>query len=149
MNNFIISTPIWTREFELPDGSYSMSNIYDFFEYIFKEKHNEKSDNPPIRIYVNKIDNRTTFKIKTGYYLEFLTPETMRLLGSTDNKITKGKYNENVPDLEIIEVALAHCNIVNNDHQQDSRVLYVFVPNKSFSQLLELSPNFKKKTKKI
>ena len=86
-----------------------------------------------MQIYINKIENRVTFKIKNGYSLELLTPETMKLLGSTKNKITKGKNGENVPDLEITEVALVHCDIVNNDYQQDSRVLYTFVPNKSLA----------------
>ena len=88
---------------------------------------------------MNKIENRITFKIKTGYYLELLTPETMKLLGSTENKITKDKNGENVPHLEITGVVLVHCNIVNNDYQQDSRVLYTFVPNKPFGNLLEIS----------
>ena len=64
----------------------------------------------------------------------------MKLLGSTENKITKDKNGENVPHLEITEVVLVHCNIVNNDYQQDSRVLYTFVPNKQFGSLLEISP---------
>ena len=71
-------------------------------------------------IYVNKIENRITFQIKTGYYLETLT---MKLLGGTKSKISKDKNGENVPHLEITEVILAHCNMVNNDYQQDSRVL--------------------------
>ena len=74
-------------------------------------------------------------KIKTGYYLGLLTPETLNLLGSTKNKITKDQNAENRPHLEITEVVLINCNIVNNDFQQDSRVLYIFVPNKSFGQL--------------
>ena len=64
----------------------------------------------------------------------------MKLLGSTENKITKDKNGENIPHSEITEVVLVHCNIVNNDHQQDSRVLYTFVPSKPFSSLLEISP---------
>ena len=100
----------------------------------------KKTDSPSIRIYLNKIENRITFKIKTGYYLELLTPETKKLLESTDNKITKDKNGENLPHLEITEVILVHCNIVNNDYQQDSRVSHAFVPNKSFSSLLEISP---------
>ena len=64
----------------------------------------------------------------------------MKLLGSTKNKIAKDKNGENVPHLEISEVVLVHCNIVNNDYQHDSRVLYMFVPNKSFGSLLEISP---------
>ena len=138
-NKFKISAPTWNDKFELPDGSYSVSNIQDYFEYILK-KHGENIDNPSVKIYVNKIENRITFKIKNGYSIELLTPETMKLLGSTENKITKDKNGENVPHLEITEVVLVHCNIVNNDYQQDSRVLYTFVPNKPFGSLLEICP---------
>ena len=106
----------------------------------FKKKHGEDIDEPSVQIYVNKIENRVTFKIKNGYSLELLTPETMKLLGSTKNKITKDKNGENVSHLEITEVVLVHCNIFNNDYQQDSRVLYTFVPNKPFGSLLEISP---------
>ena len=60
----------------------------------------------------------------------------MKLLGNTKNKITKDRNDENIPHLEITEVVLVHCNIANNDYQQDSRVLYTFVPNKPFSRLL-------------
>ena len=138
-NKFKISAPTWNDKFELSDGSYSVSDIQDYFEYILK-KHGEDIDKPSVQIYVNKIENRVTFKIKNGYSLELLTPETMKLLGSTKNKITKDKNGENVPHLEITEVVLVHCNIVNNDYQQDSRVLYTFVPNKPFGSLLEISP---------
>ena len=75
-NKFKISAPTWNEEFELPDGSYSVSDIKDYFEYILKKvkvKHSESVDNPSIRIYVNKIENKITFKIKSGYYLELLT----------------------------------------------------------------------------
>ena len=75
------------------------------------------------------------FKIKIGYYLELLTPETMKLLGSTENKITKNKTDENVHHLEITEVVLIHCNIFYNDYQQDSRVLYTFAPIRPFGSL--------------
>ena len=92
-----------------------------------------------MQIYVNKIENRVIFKIKDGYSLELLTLETMKLLGTTENKITKDKNGEYVPHLEIPEVVLVHCNIVNNDYQQDSRVLYAFVSNKMFGSLLEIS----------
>ena len=77
---------------------------------------------------------------KNGYSLELLTPETMELLGSIENKVTKDKNGENMPNLEITEVVLVNCNIANNDYQQDSRVLYTFVPNKPFGSLFELSP---------
>ena len=78
-NKFKISSPTWNEEFELPDESYSISDIQDYFEHILK-KHGEKTVNLSIRIYINKIENRITFKIKTRYYFELLTPETMSLL---------------------------------------------------------------------
>ena len=78
--------------------------------------------------------------MKNGYYLELLTLETMKLFGSTESKITKDKNGENVPHLEIVELVLVHCNLVNNDYQQDSRILYPLVPNKTFGSLLEISP---------
>ena len=133
-----ISAPTWNDEFELPDGSYSVSDIQDYFEYIL-EKHGEDIDEPSVQIYVNKTENRITFKIKNWYSLELLRPKTMKLLGSTKNEITKNKNGKNVRDLEITEVILGHCNIVNNDYQQDWRVLYTFVPNKPFGSLLEIS----------
>ena len=76
-NKFKISTRTWNNKLELLNGSYSMSDIRDYFGYILK-KHNENIDNPSIKIYVNKLENRISFKIKTGYYLELLTPETMK-----------------------------------------------------------------------
>ena len=134
-NKFKISAPTWSEEFELLDGSYSVSDIQDYFEYILK-KHHERVDNPSIRMYINRIENRITFKIKNEYYLELLTPETMKLLGSTESKITKDKNGENVPHLEVVELVLVHCNLVNNDYQQDSRILFTLVPSKSFGSLL-------------
>ena len=138
-NKFKISAPTWNEEFELPDGSYSVLDIQDYFEDIIKN-HETVTDNPSIRIYINKIEDRITFKIKTGYYLQLLAPETIKLVGSTKSKTTKDKNNENVPHLEITKVVLIHSNIVKNDYRQDSRVLYTFVPNKSFGQLLDISP---------
>ena len=99
-NKFKISAPTWNEEFELPDGSYSISDIQDYFKYILK-KHSESVDNPSIRTYVNRIENRITFKNKNGYYLELLTPEAMKLLGSTENIKNKDKNGENVPRLEV------------------------------------------------
>ena len=139
-NKFKISAPTWNEEFTLPYGSYSVSDIQDYFEYILK-KHRENTDKPSIQIYINKIENRITFKIKNGYSLELLTKETMELLGSTKNKIAKDENGENVPHFEITEVVLVHCNMVNNDYQHDSEVLYTFVPNKSFGSLLDISPS--------
>ena len=91
-------------------------------------------------MYVNKIENRITFKIKTGQYLELLTPETIKLLGSLKSKITKIENVENVPMLEITEIILVHCNIFSNNCQQNSKVLYTFIPNKPFGQSLDISP---------
>ena len=90
-------------------------------------------------MYVNKIENRITFKIKSGYSLELLTKETMKLLGTTENKITTDKNGENVSHLEITEIVLVHCNIANNDYQQDSRVLYTYASSKPFGSLLDIS----------
>ena len=97
-NKFKISAPTWNDKFELLDGSYSVSDIQDYFEYILK-KNGENTDNPLMKIYVKNIENRITFKIKTGYNLELLTPGTMKLLGNIKNKITKDKNGENVPHL--------------------------------------------------
>ena len=116
-----------------------LSDIQDYFEYIL-EKHGEDIDEPSVQIYVNKIENRVTFKIKNGYSLELLTSERMKLLGSTKNKITKDKNDENVPHLEITKVVLVHGNIANNNYLQDSRVLYMFISTKSFGSLLKSFP---------
>ena len=89
-NKFKISAPTWNETFDLPDGSYSIDDIQDYFEFIIK-KHETLTENPPIQIYPNKIKNRIVFKIKTGYKLELLTPETMKLLGSTKKMLTKIK----------------------------------------------------------
>ena len=89
---------------------------------------------------MNKVENRIMLKIKTGYYLELVTCETMILLGSTKSKIAKDKNGENIPYLEIAEVVLIHCNVVDNSYLQNSRVLQTFVPNKAFGQLLDISP---------
>ena len=89
-NKFKISAPTWSDEFELPGRSYSISDIQDYFEYILK-RHSESVDDPPIEIFVSKNENRITFKIKNGYYLELLTPETMKLLRSTESKLLEKK----------------------------------------------------------
>ena len=122
----------------MPDGSYTVYDIQEYFKYILK-KHSENANNPKFRIFTNRIENKITFKIESAYYLELLTPETMKLLGSAENKITKDKNGENVSHLEVLELVLVHCNIVNNYYQQNSRILYTFVPNKKFGSLLEIS----------
>ena len=123
----------------MPDGSNSVSDIQDYFEHILK-KHRENTNNPSVRMFVNKIENRITSKIKTGCSFEHLTPETMKLLEGTESKITKDKNGENVPHVEITEIVVVYCIIVNDDYQQDSRILYTFVQNKLFGSLLEVSP---------
>ena len=85
------------------------------------------TDNPSIRITVNETECRITVKIKRGYYLELLTPGTMKLIGSTQSKIAKDENGENVSHLEITELVLVHFNIFNNDYQSNSRVLYTFI----------------------
>ena len=126
--------------FDLPDGSYSISDIQDYFEFIIK-KPKTLAKNPPIQIYPNNIKNRIVFKIKTGCKLELLTPETMKLLGNTKKEVDKDKDGENVPKLESVEVVLVHCNLVKNDYQHTSKVLFTFVPNKQFGQLINISPH--------
>ena len=138
-NKFKIPVPTWNETFDLPDGSYSIDDIQDYFKFIIK-KHETLTEYPSIQIYLNKIKNRIVFKIKTGYKLELLTPETMKLLGSTNKVVDKDKNSENVPKLEIVEVVLVHCNIVKNDYQHTSKVLFTFVPNKKFGQLIQISP---------
>ena len=122
----------------MPDGSYYVSDIQDYFEYIIK-KHETIADNPPVQIYLNKIKNRIVFKIKTGYKLEFLTEETMQLLGSSKKVIENNKDGEIVPKLETVEVVLVRCNLVNNSYQQPSKVLFIFVLNKLFCQLITIT----------
>ena len=122
-NKFKISAPTWNETFDLPDGSYSIADIQDYFEFIIK-KHEILTENPSIQMYGNKIKNRIIFNIKNGYKLELLTPETMKLLGSTKKIVDKDKNGENVPKLEIVEVVLVHCNLAKNDYQHTSKVLF-------------------------
>ena len=89
-NKFKISEPTWNDTFDLPNGSSSIFDIQDHFEFIIK-KHETLTENPPIQIYPNKIKNRIAFKVKTGYKLELLTPETMKLLGSTKKMLMQIK----------------------------------------------------------
>ena len=139
-NKFKILAPTWNDNFDLLDGSYSIADIQDYFEFIIK-KHKTLTENPPVQIYPNKIKNRIVFKIKTGYKLELLTPETMKLLGSTKTDLDKDKDGEKVLKLESVEVVLVHCNLVKNDYQHTSNVLFAFVPNKQFGQLINISPH--------
>ena len=139
-NKFKISAPTWNDTFDLPDGSYSLLDIQDYFEFIIK-KPQTLTKNPPVQIYVNRIKNRIVFKIKTGCKLELLTPKTMKLLGSTKKDVDKDKDGENVQKLEPAEVVLVHRNLFKNDYQHTSKVLFTFVPNKQFVQLINISPH--------
>ena len=139
-NKFKISAPTSNDTFNLPDGSYNIPAIQNYFEYIIK-KHETIAETAPILIYANNISNRIIFKIKAGYKLELLSKETMKLLGSTSNIIDADKNSENVPRLENVEVVLLHFNLVNNSYQQASRVLFTFVPNKQYGQLISISPH--------
>ena len=124
----------------MPDGSYSIADIQDYFEFIIK-KHETLTENPPVQIYPNKIKNRIVFKIKTGYKLELLSSETMKLLGSTKKDVDQDKDGEDVPKLESVEVVLVHCDLVNKNYQQTSNVLFTFVPNKQCGQLINIAPH--------
>ena len=124
-NKFQISSPTWNAIFDLPDGSYSISDIQDNFEFIFK-KHEMLTEDPPVEIYPNKFKKGIVFKITTGYKLELLTLEIMRLLGSTKKVVDQEKNEANVPKSESVEVVLMHCNLVKNDYQHSSKVLFSF-----------------------
>ena len=100
-----------------------MSDIQDYFQFIIK-KYETLTENTLVQIYSNKIKHRTVFKIKAGWKLELLTPETMKLLGSEKRDVDKDKDGENVPKLESVEVILVHCNLVKNDYQHESKVLF-------------------------
>ena len=139
-NKFKILAPTWNETFDLPDGSYNISEIQDYIEYIIK-KHETISETAPILIYADTINNRIVFKIKSRYKLELLSKETMKLLGSTKNIIDSDKNRENAPRLENVEVVLVHCNLVNNSYQQHSKVLFTFVLTKQYGKLISISPH--------
>ena len=120
---------------DVPDGPYSITALQDYFEYIIKN-HETVTGTYPVLIYVNTINNRVVFKIKTGYKLELLSKETMRLLGSTAGTIDSDKNSELVPKLESVGLVLMHCNLVNNTYQKASKVLFTFVPDNSCGQLM-------------
>ena len=120
-SKFKISAPTWNDKFDLSHGSYSVSDIQDYFHYIIK-KHDTAADNPPVQIYTNSIKNKNDFKRKTGYKLELSSPETMKSIGSTKKGVGQDKDAEDAPKLESVENFLTHCNLVNNIYQQESKV---------------------------
>ena len=140
-NKFKILAPTWNETFDLPDGWYNISEIQDYIEYVIK-KHETIGKNAPTLIYANTINNRIIFKIKSGYKLELLSKETMKLLGITKDTTDADKNSENVPTLENVEVVLVHCNLVNNAYQQHSRVLFTFIPTKQYGQFISIYSTF-------
>ena len=137
-----MSGPIWSEDVTLPDGSYEIYQIQNYFldEVIKKHESNVKSDEQsPILIYANRILNRVSFRIKTSYKLELLTNETMRLLGDGPI-IDTTKNGENVPKLENVRNVLVFCNLVQNVYLQGSKLLFSFVSNSRFGSLLSITP---------
>ena len=124
----------------MPDGSYSIADMQDYFEFIIK-KYEILTENPPVQIYPNETKNRIVFKIKARYKLESLSPETMKLLGSIRKDVDKDEDGKDVTKLESVEFVLVHCNLVNNNYQQASKALFTFVPNKQFGHLINISPH--------
>ena len=111
-----IVAPTWNNEFELSDGSYSVSDIQDYVEYIIK-KDEPLTTIPRIHVYINRINNRLVFEMKDGYKLELQTPETIKLFDSTKNN-RQNKNGENVPNFEVVEVVLVQSNLLSNQYQQ-------------------------------
>ena len=112
-HKFKISAPTWNDTFDVPDVSYSIDALQNYFEYIIK-KHEIITDFSPVLIYVNEINNRIVFKTKSRYKLELLSKQMMKLLGSLTDTIDGDKNSELVPKLESIDLVLVHCNLVNN-----------------------------------
>ena len=141
-NKFRLSGPTWSKDVTLPDGSYEIYQIQNYFldEVIKKHESSVKSnEQSPILIFANRILNRVVLRIKTGYKLELLTNETMRLIGDGPI-IDTTKNGENVPKLEIVRSVLVFCNLVQNVNLQDSKLLFSFVPNSRFGSLLSITP---------
>ena len=144
-NKFRLFAPTWSEDVTIPDDSYEISQIQNYFldEVIKKYESDVKSnEQSPILTYANRILNRITFRIKTGYKLELLTNETMRLFG--DGPITDTTKNgENVPRLEIVRNVLVFCNLVENVYLQDIKLLFSFA-NSRFGSLLSITPQMLK-----
>ena len=138
-NEFKIIAPTRNETFNLPNGSYTIAGIQDYFEFVIKKHENILDDNPPILIYPSKIKNRIAFKIKTGYELELLSNETLQLLGDGPI-IDTDKNGKNVPKIKQVISVLMHCNVVQNNYQQDSKLSYSFLRDKQFGQLLVIEP---------
>ena len=108
------------------------SQIFKIVRNLSKNNNNKKKtlpSNPPIHVYIYRINNRWLFKIKDGYRLELQLFEAMTLFGSLRKWMDKTKNGENVPGLEIVELVLVQCNLVDNLHQQETKALNTFMPN--------------------
>ena len=141
-NKFRLSGPTWSKDVTAPDGSYEVYQIQNYFldEVIKKHESDIKSnEQSPILILPNKIINEVAFRIKTGYKLELLTNETMRLLGNGPIIYTT-KNGKNVPKLENVRNVLVFCNLVQNTYLQESKLLFSFFPNSSIGTLLSITP---------
>ena len=130
-NKFKTSAPTWSDEFDLPDASYSIADMQDYFEFIIK-KHETLAEYPPIKIYPNKIKNRIVFNIKTGYNLELLSSETLKLFGSTKKDVDQDKDGD-VSKLESVEVVLLHWNLVKNNYQSGSNQQWLLRDRRFFA----------------
>ena len=113
-NKLKIITPTWNYELESTDGCYSVSDIQDYIEYINK-KHETLTTSPPIHVYINKNNKKLMIQIQDGYKLELGMPEAMKLFGSTKKIVDKTKNAEKVPNLEVFEIVLVQCNLVDNN----------------------------------
>ena len=135
-NKFKISAPTWN------DAWWFLFNFWHSrLLWIYYQNTLNLTENPPVQIYMNRTKNRIVFKITTGYKLEILTPETMKLLGSTNEDVDKDKNGKNVPKTESVEVVSVDFNLVKNDYQHTPKVLFTFIPNKQFGQLTNISPH--------
>ena len=121
-NKLKLIAPTWNDKFELPDGSYFLSDIQDYIEYIIK-KHEKLISISPTYVYINRINNRLVFKIKDGYKSELEMPEEIKLFGSAKKLIEKTKNGEKVPSLEVADVFLVQFNLVWNQDQQSLKYL--------------------------
>ena len=138
-NKLEIIAPMWNDEYELPDGSYSVSDVQDYTEHIIKN-HDTLRTNPPFQIYINRINKRLVFKTKDGYKVELQAPEIMKLFDWIKKFIGKTKNGKIVPHLEVVEAVLLQCNLVDKQYQRKSKVLYIFASNKSYAYLLNMEP---------
>ena len=137
-----MSGPTWSEVVTIPDDSYDLSQIQNYFLDEVNKKHESNVNSnkqSPILIYANRILNRVSFRIKTGCKLELLTNETMILLGDGPI-IDTTKNGENVPRLEVVRNVLVFCNLVQKIYLQDSKLLFYFVPNSRFGSLLSITP---------